>query len=459
MTRAGKGGHRSESTTRTRRKAQGTIRHRRHGMLAFASLAVAFATALPAQAPAVELKYDIGAYVLHSDNINLSDNAPQEDTLLEPTMRFSINQTGSDVKIDGRGQVQYTDYLDDTYDDEFRGNFAGSLDWAVLPSRMNLVFQDYLGQQTIDDLDPATPDNLQQVNLFVFGPSFYTRFNPSTRGQFDLRYGNTWAEETKSFDGDRYNGAARVRHEASPTTEFTGTLEATQVKYDDGGDADYDRYDAYVSYKGRRAALDADWDIGYSKLKLDSGFDDDAPLVRGSLTWRMTQRSRLRGDLRYQYTDATQYLITPVVDFGERRFNEILYTDIEVDTNVFQEKTVRVAYDYEGARTTLRLQPYYLDLDYVNDLGDDRSIEGAAFDIAYRITPLVTASMLVTHERNKYDDFDREDKDTLVDVGLGKRFTRHWSGRVGYRYRHRNSNLIDQDYEENVVTLAVAYTR
>ena len=454
MTRAGKGGHRAGPHTRTARgKTQGLVRPRRHSVLAMALLVVAFAT------PAVELDYDIGVFALHSDNINLSDDAPLDDTLVEPTVRFTLTQSGGDVKIDGRGQLQYTDYLDDTFKDEFRGSFAGSADWAVVPSRMNLVFQDYLGQQTIDDLNPATPDNLQQVNLFVFGPSFYTRFTPATRGQFDLRYGNTWAEETKSFDGDRYGGAARIRHDVSPTSEVTGTLEAMQVKYDDNIESDYDRYDAYVSYKGRRTSLDLDFDIGYSHLKLDSGFDDDSPLLRGSATWRMTQRSRLRGDVRYQYTDATQYLITPVVDFGEQRFNEVLYTDIKVDSSVFQEKNVRLAYDYEGPTTTFRLQPYYLDLDYVNELGDDRKIHGVAADVGYRITPLVTASLLVTYERNEYTNFERQDKDTVADIGLSKRFSRHWTGRVGYRYRNRDSDVIGQDYEENAVTLAVAYSR
>ena len=83
---------------------------------------------------------------------------------------------------------------------------------------------------------------------------------------------------------------------------------------------------------------------------------------------------------------------------------------------------------------------------------------GAAFDIGYRLTPLVTASLLVSYERSKYRNFEREDKDSLADIGLSKRFTRHWTGRVGYRYRHRNSDLVGQDYEENVVTLAVAYS-
>ena len=48
------------------------------------------------------------------------------------------------------------------------------------------------------------------MNIFVAGPSFHARFNPATHGDLDLRYYNTYAEETDGFNGDRYSAAARL---------------------------------------------------------------------------------------------------------------------------------------------------------------------------------------------------------------------------------------------------------
>lgn len=425
------------------------------------ALALTFAVTLPTRAPAVELEYDVGAYLRHSDNIRLSPTAPEDDTVLEPTLRFDISQTGADAQLSGHGLVQYTDYLDDSYEDEFRGGFTGGLDWAVLPSRLNLVFQDYLSQQNINDLDRSTPDNLQHVNLFVAGPSFYAHFNPATRGQFDLRYGNTYAEKSDAFNGDRYSAAARVRREMSSTTEITGNLEAARIEYDPAGAAaDYDRYDAYLTYKLRRAALDLNLDLGHSQLdRKASDGSSSAPLVRANVALKLSPRSRLRADLRYQFTDATQYLITPTLDLDDRRFSDLTYTDVRVDPSVFRERTVRGGYEYSGVRTSLRLQPYYRRIDYLNVLAEDQDLKGLAFDVEYRVRPLLSLSLLASQEQRDYDDLSRKDKDTTFDVGVTKRFTRHWSGSVHLRHRERDSAAPGQDYEENVALLAISYSR
>jgi hypothetical protein len=119
-----------------------------------------------------------------------------------------------------------------------------------LPERLDWVFQDYMSPQQINDLASSSPDNEQQVNLFVTGPTLYARFGAATRGQFDLRYGNSYAEENDDFNGDRYSAAARVLHDLDATSAISGNLEAADVEYDDSAQtSDYKRYDAYVGYK------------------------------------------------------------------------------------------------------------------------------------------------------------------------------------------------------------------
>ena len=103
--------------------------------------------------------------------------------------------------------------MDNTFDDRFRGKFAGNVNWTLLPERLDWVFEDYMSPQQIDEFASSSPDNEQQVNLFVTGPTLYARFGAATRGQFDLRYGNSYAEENDEFNGDRYSAAARVLHD------------------------------------------------------------------------------------------------------------------------------------------------------------------------------------------------------------------------------------------------------
>lgn len=431
------------------------------------ALAVAMAGA---PAAAAELNYDLGVYLRHSDNINLSENTPQHDEVIEPTLIFDLKQTGANLQLGAHGQVQYLDYVDNTYEDEFRGNFTGGLDWAILPSRLNFVVQDYLSQRNIDDFNPDTPDNLQQVNLFVAGPSLHALFGPATRGQFDLRYGNTYSEKNDAFNGDRYTAAGRVRHSTGPSVEFTGNLEATHVDYDSidptaapgpAADPDYERYDLYFGYKVQRTAVTVQLEAGYSRLTGGGTTgSSNGPLARGSVIFAMSPRSRFHADFRYQYTDATQYLVTPALDFGDRRFSDLIYTDLTTaDPNVFRERGARLGYEFDNDRTSLRLRPYYLDIDYLNPLGDDQELKGVGLDFEYRISPLVTLSVFGARGDQTFDTLARKYEDTTFGVGISRRFTRHWSASFHVRNRQRDSSIPTESYEENVAMLSIFYRR
>src|SRR5688572_11200024 len=269
-------------------------------------LLIALLAALPGTAPALDLEYDVGLSVGYDDNLSLTEDDEISDTIVMPLLRFTAEQDGPRVQVQARGDFQYPMYVDNTFDDRFRGKFAGNVNWTMLPERLDWVFEDYMSPQQIDEFASSSPDNEQQVNLFVTGPSLYARFGAATRGQFDLRYGNSYAEESDEFNGDRYSGAARVLHEIDATTTISGNLEAADVRYDSEGEAsDYKRYDAYVGYKRKGSKLNLDMDLGYTQLdRSDSTGHDNDPLARLKADWIFSSRSLLRLTARYQFTDA-----------------------------------------------------------------------------------------------------------------------------------------------------------
>jgi len=54
-----------------------------------------FALMLPAAASAYQLDYLFEFGIEHNTNVNLSETAPVGDTILEPTLAFTFDQTGS----------------------------------------------------------------------------------------------------------------------------------------------------------------------------------------------------------------------------------------------------------------------------------------------------------------------------------------------------------------------------
>src|SRR5690606_38757064 len=57
-----------------------------------AALPVALLAALPAVAQPLRVDYVLGASVLHTDNINLSDDVPESETVVSPEISFTAHQ-------------------------------------------------------------------------------------------------------------------------------------------------------------------------------------------------------------------------------------------------------------------------------------------------------------------------------------------------------------------------------
>ncbi len=443
---------------------RGTIPQRRALFAPKTTLCLALLAAFPGSAGAFDVDYEIGLAAKRSNNINLSETDPISDTVISPQLSFDVDHEGPRIQIAARGEAQHLHYTSNTFDDEVRGTFAGKLNVTVVPERMDFVFQDYLSRQPVDELEPQTPTNEQQANVFVAGPTFYARFNPTTRGQLDLRYTNSYAEENKAFNGDRYDVAARVLRDLDANQSLSLNLEATQAKFDSAGvvgtSPDYRAYDGYISYIANRKDIDADIDLGHSRLNpRGGGTSASSALVRATVDWRVSARSVVTTTVRHQLTDATQALITPSLDLDRRHFSDFRYMDVGVKPNPYRERLVRVRYQYSGERLTMSLVPYYRRIRYLDDLIDDQDRRGGLVELEYKLRPRLSLSALLAKEDREYVDILRKDRDFAVSVGLVNRFTRHWTGRIDLQRRERDSSAVGRSYTSNAAVVTVSYRR
>ncbi|HZX79471.1 MAG TPA: hypothetical protein VFE72_00765, partial [Lysobacter sp.] len=200
-----------------------------------AALYAALLAAVPVSSGAFDVDYEIGFAARHSDNIRLAERDETSDTVVGPQLRVEASHEGASLQFAARGGAQYQHYLNNSFDDELRGTFSGRLNWEVLPERLDFVVQDYLTRQPVNELEPRTPENEQQANILVLGPTLHARFGPRTRGQLDLRYTNSYAEDDEGFNGDRYDATASLVHRMRPTRTISLNLHA--------GRTDFDEYD------------------------------------------------------------------------------------------------------------------------------------------------------------------------------------------------------------------------
>lgn len=443
---------------------------RRYAGLAKTTLCLAVASVVPGNSNAFDVDYEVGVAAQHSDNIARRDQDEVSDTVVAPRLWFSAEQAGSRVRLAAQGNVEYRTYADDTFDDQLRGRFNGRLDWSLIPQRLDFVVQDSLSLLPVNQFAAFTPANEQQVNVLVAGPTLYARFSPVTRGQLDVRFIDSYAEETPEFDSQRYSGALRVLHDLGPSANVGLNAEVLDVDFDLPDASDYRRHDGYVSFNADRPRLDVEMDLGYSKLELEQGpiagprFEESYPLGRLTLNWTASARSVFGITVRHQLSDAADYLInTRDLDFGldrrTREFNDFRATDSIVEPNVFRERLVRGRYSYNGTRLDLRVAPFERRMSYVEGFVEDQERSGVIADLDFRLKPLTTLSVYGANSRREYQVSGREDEDWIAGVGVSHRFTRKWTGRVDLEHRTRESTEFGRSYDENAVMVSLSYRR
>lgn len=423
------------------------------------ALCPALLLVLPVAASAVDLDYTLGASLLRSDNIQLRSFDETSDTVISPNISFEIRQDGSTVQMTATGNLAYLHYLRGTFDDEARGELTGQLNWVVVPRRMDFVLKDNLNRQPVNVLTGFNPSNQQQVNVLITGPTFYARFGEASRGQLDLRYGNSHAEETSNFNSDRYNLAARLLHDLSTTASVTANVEGTRAEFEDST-ANFSRYDAYLGYVLNLTSIDINTDAGYSRLALNgTEGNESSPMARVALVWRPAPRNQFNGDLSYQFTDAAQDLLTNTARLEGPIIGDLGPGDVVIGPRVFRQRRLQLGYRYRDERLSVQIQPFYQRARYLVDLGGDETRRGATLGIDYKLRPLVTLSLVVARASRHFEDIDRRDKDTVAYLSLTDQLTRHWSWRMDLQHRGRDSSEFGASYDENAVVFSVNYRR
>lgn len=434
---------------------------RAHNTRPIKAPAAALLLALALPAAAVDIDYQIGLSTLSSNNVGLNNTDTLDETVLSPQLRFDVTQAGSALNLKARGEWQYLDYLDNAFSNESRSEFAGQLQWALAPQRVDFVVEDYLSNQPTDVLTSFNPGNEQQINVFTAGPRFFARLGATTRAQAELRYSNTWAEKAKEFNGDRYGIAARVLRDIDPSRHLGINAEASQVSFDRAQSVDYDRYDAFASYDEERERVTLGIDLGYSQVNRDGNRSNgSAPLVRANLQWAFASRSTLSGTVDYGFADAAGDVASRASLIDGPIIATLTNAELLANAEVFRQTRVATGYRYAGERWNLQASPYYQRINYQDTLTPDQTSRGGFASADVRLRPLLTLGARVVYERRRFATLDRRvDRDYSVQVTISREFTRHWGARLGAQRRERNSDDRLQSYNENQIFIDVTWRR
>ncbi len=422
----------------------------------------------PCAAGAVDFDYHVGVGIEHNDNVLLSEDDEVSADILEPKFGFNLTQQGSTIQANANGVLEYYEYLGGELSDQLRGQLNAHVNWTMIPERLDFTFEDALGLEPIDALEASNQNNLQQTNVFGMGPTLSFRLGDTMRGQAELRYVTSHAEETPDFNTNRGIAALRAIKDLDASTFVSANADYEYVRFTDADafDPNYGRYTLFGRYSRKWAKLDLTADAGWNWVNYTSGFidDRDEPLARVTAAWHATDRSTFTANAAYQYSDSATNMLTDMTFVGG--VPGTITQGVVVGTSqAFLERSLRVGYGYLGDRAAVTFQPYYRKLDYLqlplvpDLLGANQTARGVLGSFSWILRPLLTASLGGTWDKTHYDTVDREDKTWTVTAALKQQWTRNWSGELSYTHYDRSSDAVGASSDQNVVYVAVTYTR
>lgn len=420
------------------------------------------------QLPFPRFDYAAGVGYEHTDNIGRTSGNQISQDILQPTLGFTLDQQGSTIQAQAVGLLQYQDYLQGAFANEYRGQLAGIMNWTVSPQLLNLQVQDYSSVQPIDARAPNAPGNIQQVNVFVAGPTLLLGAGGPTHAAVDLRYVNTVASKTKYFDSQRGIAAFRLIRDLNPTDRLSGNVEFTHADFpqlnDPASPDRYDDYNVYARYESTLARLLLDVAVGGSRIAFPNGFaSHTSPLVRVAATWTLAPRNTLSLNLVDQLADSTNNL-TQMPDLREFALSrpKLEVGQTFIVPTVFREHGAAFAYNHEGERVIWRIGPSYDRLRQLNGTFDvSRNTYGVQANVEYRLSPRSSLTFDASNYRTEYVLDGSSSRDQVYALGFNHALTSHWTWTASLEHDQRQDSrtLVGNNYHENMLFFTATYRR
>jgi len=306
-------------------------------------------------------------------------------------------------------------------------------------------------QRPIDSLDPDTPDNTQDTNVFTFGPEI--RFPLSGRQTITLSpsYRNFYYEE-EDTDNQQFSMNAGWFYQMYRLTRVGLDGGVTRVDYDDEQrNPNYTISNIHLVVAGRRARSEFDFNLGATNINRDE-FESQNGFT-GSLSWllTLTGHSRLRSHIASELTDTNNGLLNASVSPEDGDFS-----NEQISGDVLRNNTVRLEYLRQDATLNSRLWGELRDLDY-KESPDDREVQEVGVALDYSVTALLSSGLSLRYNRTKESDEDRTDHRYEVSGNIGYRLSPKLTSKLDLRYRKRDSTEDIDEYSEMSAFVSLVY--
>ncbi|MEL6447892.1 MAG: hypothetical protein AAFQ62_08130 [Pseudomonadota bacterium] len=227
--------------------------------------------------------FELTAALGRSDNLGRSDSNEVIANYVDIGTVIDWARTGKRYQFAVSSDLSFREFDEDTFDGQLFGDLDAILNLSLVPEMLSWTVQNRLGQGRINELQPAAPDNRQDINDFTTGPRLALPIGRVGQLSAEATY------STRTFD----NSGANADSDATVVRlDYTRALNASrniglaavqrQIEFDDLLSTEFDINSYFLTINS--ATPDGSLSVELGLDRIDRIVDKDQGL-RARLTW------------------------------------------------------------------------------------------------------------------------------------------------------------------------------
>ncbi|MEZ5543320.1 MAG: outer membrane beta-barrel protein [Pseudomonadota bacterium] len=404
-----------------------------------------------AGAAALEIGADLNLGMTYTDNSKLTSTNEDSDWIVNTTAGVTVFEDTGAFTTGISASLEHLEYLNGTFANRNYYSLNGVASWEQFKDRLVWQVEDYFAQVPVDTLDAFTPDNIQDTNVFSFGPEITLpvgqRSELLLQPQLqDYYYGKD------DIDNRQYGLTAGWHFNLRPTLVVGVDGETRQVNYDNETlNPNYSIHTLHGMLERTLSRLQ--YNVTAGATRVDRDMFKDRKGMTGSLDvkYNITRTSSLRTYLVSSLTDANIDLLRSMVDPQTGDF-----TNEQATSDILRNNTLRVTYQQKHVTTSSQLWAELRDLDYTESTQDLR-VQAVGMSLDYPIAAQLKTGIIAQYIRTRQLDTGRTDKEYIVGGNASYGLSRKLRCNFGLQYQRKDSTQTIDTYKEFKIFAGLVY--
>lgn len=402
-------------------------------------------------ASAAELSTSASIGVRHTDNAALSAADEINESILTSSVGAAIGAGSGPVRVNASTSFTREHYIHETFADQDSFNLSMVAGWEMLRGRVDWKLEDYFTQQSINSLNPDTPDNTQDTNVLTFGPDI--NFPVSARHLITLRpeY-RKFTYEAQNIDNQQSSLNTSWSYQMFRKMNIGLSAGISEVDYDDSLINGNRFRNISLVASGQRSRSDYSFSLGTTRVDTENVGSQRG--LSGSLTWSLslTDSSSLRTNFSSDLTDSNSELLSSsrIPENGD-------FSNEQITAEVSRTSVMRVTYNKSNVRLSSSVWAELLKQDY--ELAPiDREVEDYGMTFGYPLTGALSSGISMRYNRIEIIDTNQKDNEYDVGIDFNYQLSRKFSAVLEFEFREKSSSVENADFDEFSVFANLVYS-